>query len=173
MHTFVGDHFPVWGTCLGFEWLVDIFGGNGSIVAGFDAENLAAPLILTHEAATSRTYAMANASLIEQLETKNITFNAHSKGIGVAAAYANTKLMEVFHVLSISVDRSGKQFVAQIEGKLLPIFGNQFHPEKIEFVNSSAAASNIPRGPHAVAAARELAAVFVSEARKNRHPTAH
>ena len=27
-----GDYFPVWGTCLGFEWLTDIFGGSRSTI---------------------------------------------------------------------------------------------------------------------------------------------
>ena len=31
-----GDFYPVWGTCDGFEWLMQIFGGMGDIVSGFD-----------------------------------------------------------------------------------------------------------------------------------------
>ena len=27
-----GDYFPIWGTCLGFEYLVDILGGPGALV---------------------------------------------------------------------------------------------------------------------------------------------
>ena len=75
-----------------------------------------------------------------------------------------------FSVLSTSVDRGGKVYVAQVEGRDgLPIYGNQFHPEKIEFVKTSSRYPNIPRGPDAVAFSRHLAKFFVSEAAKSEH----
>ena len=41
-----GDYFPVWGTCLGFELLTTIVGGEG-ILSQVDAENYSIPLNLT------------------------------------------------------------------------------------------------------------------------------
>jgi len=98
-------------------------------------------------------------------------------------------------VLSSSVDREGKPYVAQVEAKELPIYGNQFHPEKVQFVHSRSD-PDIPRGPHAIALSRHdmpvltelclclclglsvagvrryLAQFFVSEARKSNHTAA-
>ncbi len=41
----LGQVFPVWCTCLGFEWLSQYFAGD-AILSKFDAENLALPLTL-------------------------------------------------------------------------------------------------------------------------------
>lgn len=50
-----GDFFPIWGTCLGFEWLVQILSGDDEILqSGFDAENISLPLNLTNDAQDSR-----------------------------------------------------------------------------------------------------------------------
>ena len=43
-----GDHFPVWGTCLGFELLAFIASGNdNSVLSPTDATNLSLPLKFT------------------------------------------------------------------------------------------------------------------------------
>lgn len=166
-----GDFFPVWGTCLGFEWLVEIFGGKGSIVGGFDSEDLPGSITFTESEKTSRVYAAANSSLISWLQTENITYNAHRQGISPESFTGNKGLTDTFKVLASEKGRKGKPFVAQMEGKTYPFYGNQFHPEKIQFVHSPAD-PHIPRSDHAVAAARHLAQFFVSEARKSQHSNA-
>merc|ERR1712087_514853 len=108
----------------------------------------------------------ANASLTTWLQNENITFNNHVQGITPESAAQNKDLMQVFNILSTEVDKKGKEFVAQVEGKTLPFYGNQFHPEKVQFVHNTPD-HNIPRGAHAIAAARHLAHFFVSEARKS------
>jgi gamma-glutamyl hydrolase len=163
-----GDYYPVWGTCDGFEWLMEIFGGMGDIVPGFDSEYMPAKLTFTPAAKTSRLYRGANATLLNWLATEPITYNAHHEGITPKSAASNKGLAQSIDVLSTSVDRKGKAFVAQFEAKTLPIYGNQFHPEKIQFVHSSSD-PHIPRTAEAVAAARYLAQFFVSEAKKSNH----
>ena len=54
------------------------------------------------------------------------------------------------------------------QAKTLPIYGNQFHPEKIQFVHSSVD-KDVPRTPEAVAGARYLAKFFAAEAGKSNH----
>ena len=46
-----GDHFPVWGTCLGFQLLSYIVGGD--VLSFVDAENYSIPLNLTSGETTS------------------------------------------------------------------------------------------------------------------------
>jgi gamma-glutamyl hydrolase len=96
----VGDYFPVWGTCLGFEWLVSIFGGcsrgqdagdavpqpgpavpagrycggDTCMSAGFDAEDLPLPLTFTDAAASSRLYAATNKTEMHWLASEAITY---------------------------------------------------------------------------------------------------
>lgn len=42
-----GDHFPLWGTCLGFELLSVIQSNDTSVLTAVDAENYSIPLVLT------------------------------------------------------------------------------------------------------------------------------
>jgi gamma-glutamyl hydrolase len=161
-----GDFFPVWGTCLGFEWLVTIFGG--AMASGFDAEYLPASVNFTAAGRASRLYKSAEASIMTSMENEKITYNAHQQGITPSVFGATAALTNVFEVISTSVDRKGKVYVSQIEGKTYPFYGNQFHPEKIEFVFDPVDV-NIPRTPHAIAASRQLSAFFISEAAKNMH----
>eukprot|EP00967_Tisochrysis_lutea_P128704 scaffold220512_cov23-Tisochrysis_lutea.AAC.2 len=138
-----GDFFPIWGTCLGFEYLVDILGGPGAlvprspadpIVPGYDAEGLALPLNLTEAATNSRLFHGVDPALLDAVRRENVTYNAHVQGIEPSSFMRNTPLKETFRVLGTSVDRNGRSFVALIEGARLPFYGTQFHPEKVEFV---------------------------------------
>jgi len=164
-----GDFFPVWGTCLGFEWLVEIFGGTDAITDGFDANDLASNMTFTEAAKTSRVYESANPSLLQWLASEPITYNAHTEGISPeSTAWGTTGLLDTFTILATEKDRNGRASVAQIEGKTLPFYANQFHPEKVQFVHGPWQPA-IPRSAHAIAAARHLAQFFVNEARKNNH----
>jgi gamma-glutamyl hydrolase len=159
-----GDFFPVWGTCDGYEWIVEIFGGTLIKSGSFDSEDYPHTMDFTDAVKTSRIYASANASLLSWLANENITYNAHKAGVDPA----DPEVPKTFNVLATDVDRKGKPYIAQLEGKTLPIYANQFHPEKVQFVHNSRQPS-IPRTEHAVAAARHLAQFFVSEAKKNKH----
>ena len=159
-----GDYFPVWGTCLGFEWLTDIFGGSRSTIDdGYDSEGLKLPLTFTAAAAASRTYAAQNASVQHWLATEPLTYNLHHEGIEPRRFAANKGLHESMNVLATGADRKGRAFVAQMEHKTLPIYGNQFHPEK------NGAEKGAPSSAHAVAIAQQLSAFLVSEASKSNH----
>lgn len=163
-----GDYFPVWGTCLGFEWLTDHFAEDRTAITdGFDSEGLALPLDFTAAAADSRIYSATNASMMKWLGSEAITYNAHHEGIE-PSRFATFHGLDDMMVVATGTDRKKKPFVAQVEHKTLPVYANQFHPEKIEYDTGS----SVPKTPHAVAAARELASFFVSEAKKSTHTPA-
>lgn len=42
----------------------------------------------------------------------------------------NARLSAMFDVLSVNDDKQGRTFVSTIEGKKLPFYGVQWHPEK-------------------------------------------
>ena len=45
-----GDYFPIWGTCLGFQWLLMLTSHNDNILDGdFDSDNYTIPLNFTSE----------------------------------------------------------------------------------------------------------------------------
>lgn len=157
-----GDYFPIWGTCIGFEWLVKIFGNT--TLDHFDAENLRLPLNFSEVAPSSRTYAGASSSLVSWFAKEAITLNYHNWGITPEHFASNSGLASQFKVLATNLDRRGKVFVSHFEGATLPIYGTQFHPEKVEYYKARLHSTG-----HAIAGARYLGQFFVSEAMKNNH----
>ena len=170
-----GDHFPIWGTCNGFEWLVQLAGGT--LDTGFDAENVSLPLDMTTAAPTSRLFSPLDASLYAMLQDPEATsaFNNHHAGITPERFAATPSLSEAFTVLSTSVDPNGVEFVSTMEAAddRLPFYGVQWHPEKNVWENgeypSGAPYENIPHTPDAMDMTLYLARFFVSEARLNDH----
>ncbi|EWM22091.1 gamma-glutamyl hydrolase [Nannochloropsis gaditana] len=184
-----GDYFPVWGTCLGLEWMVEAVCAEAVskdpeaprfvIDTGYDAWNLTLPLSFTEAAKTSRLFHELPPALWDAAAAEHLTMNNHHKGVAPAHLAATPALSEAFTVISTDLDRSGTPFVSTLEGKDgRPWYGVQFHPEKaifewgvaggedggeawpFEATNHSLAAQNL---------ARYLADFFVGEARKNRH----
>ena len=86
-----GDYFPVWGTCKGYEDLLQIVGGSRVLDRKFDAVDFPAALRLTHSS-PGRMLAGANASLLEWVSAEPITYNNHGAGITPSHLVANAKL---------------------------------------------------------------------------------
>lgn len=164
-----GGHFPVYGACLGFEWIVEAVGGRNSLMTGLDAHNISLALNLTEEGKASRIYADEAAQRI--LATQPVTMNVHQVGLAPAEYAQNEALKSVFKVLSTNVDRQGREFVSSIEGRDAPIYGVQYHPEKNIFEWGTFADGTpyevIQHTPEAVQITQSIANFYVSEARKN------
>lgn len=138
-----GDYFPVWGTCLGFEFLVMLTAHSDEVMlqTSFNAENISMPLIFPSEDDVKRsngTYSTTselypNDFMKDVLGNKNITMNNHVRGIDPDHFLSNTNLTDMFHITSTNFDRDGKPFVSSIEGKSFPFYGVQYHPEKNNF----------------------------------------
>jgi gamma-glutamyl hydrolase len=127
-----GDFFPVWGTCLGFEWLMIATSGNDSILDSvFDSENYSIPLDFTAAVSQSRLFSHAPPEVVKTLATENVTMNNHMAGIAVDHFYATPELSTFYNVLSTNTDRAGWEFVSTVEAYNYPIYGTQWHPEKV------------------------------------------
>lgn len=159
-----GVYFPVWGTCLGFEWIIETVGGTAALeYKHFDAMDEPARLRFLFSLDSDRLFKDANSSFMNWLVSEDITYEDHRDGIEPTRFDANPALSKAFDVLATSRDREGRPYVAVIQGKRLPWYGVQFHPEKVRYV-SAEAAPNVPRSPEAIAVADYLAAFFVGEA---------
>lgn len=165
-----GDFFPVWGTCLGFEWLIEVIGGNRAIQTNFEADDLSQKLNFTL-ASPGRLFAGANASIMTWLATEDITYNMHDLGIEPGHFKRDRALSKNMEVLATSVDRTGKPFVAAVEHQKFPLYGVQFHPEKVRYAKNPHFMNwtmHIPKTPEAIAASDYLARFFVAQASKTK-----
>ena len=161
-----GEVFPVWGTCLGFEWIVEALGGPDAVASGFDAENVSLPLDLTAAAATSALLGGAGkAPLRAALAAEPLAMNNHRKGISPAAFAASPPLARALAVLSTNVDGRGARFVSSVESRDGGhVFAVQWHPEKNAFEfgeRDGVPYEAINHSAHAVAATFALAKTFV------------
>lgn len=146
---------PVWGTCLGFEWIQEILGAE---LATFDAQNLSLPLAIREQG-----FLLRSPSMRQILQEQNVTMNNHNYGVTVQ----ESKL----RILSTSFDRNGKEFVSTAEGGHL--YGVQWHPEKNAFEHGERLDGMpyeaIDHSSDAVSVTSSFASSLVDLARLNNH----
>jgi gamma-glutamyl hydrolase len=172
------DYFPVWGTCLGYEWILQIHDG-AEVNETFDAENLPLTLDFTHSLSSSRIFANASRlhdpdgnNLMDVFKTQPISFNNHHLGMTPKLFSQYENLSKFFRVIAINEDRKGSPFIAIIEGIHYPFYAVQWHPEKNQFewgIQNNSYFQDIPHQRSAIWASWYLADFFVNEARKNNH----
>lgn len=128
-----GNYFPLWGTCLGFERMFQLFANdvNGTLIRTVDAENFAINLGFTADGWLSRMFGGMSYELFKEVASPigDLAFNNH--GLGVHPDdFRASPAGKMFHVLSVDEDRNGTLFVSTVEGRHFPFFGTQWHPEK-------------------------------------------
>ena len=164
-----GDYFPIWGTCLGFEFLSVVVDGIDALSA-FDAENISLPLIFSSKAKSSKLFSglnqMNRESMMDYLASFNVTNNMHHFGVS-PDRYSSPPLSDFYDALATSVDRENRHFVAAIESKKYPFFGVQFHPERSLFEWTPS--EQVDHSSRTVEFAQYFSRFFVGEARKSTH----
>lgn len=151
-----GDYFPIWATCLGYEYLLMMASTEGTSIleGGFDAENVSLPLKLVNQP-YSRLYAPHKIANIVQ--TENVTLHNHFMGIEPFIFLQDEGLTSMFHITSTNRDGKGRPFVSSIEPRCPdrhPFYGVQFHPEKNAFeygtTGANAPYEEINHSPHGI-----------------------
>jgi gamma-glutamyl hydrolase len=132
-----GDFIPLWGVCMGFQWLLIAQSKDANILdppsGQMDSYNISMQLDFTTNATSSKLFSVAPDSLMKIYATQNVTMNNHHYGIYPEHFYATGALSSFFNVLSTNEDRQGVEFVSTMESFDYPIFGTQWHPEKNNF----------------------------------------
>jgi gamma-glutamyl hydrolase len=165
-----GDYFPLWGTCQGFQLFHVLIANKPDeymVVENYDAWDVSWALDWVPEnIKKSRMLQGVDQQVINDLGTLDITMNYHHLGVHPNMYDKYPELKEQLNVLATGTDRNKKPFIALIEGKNLPIYGAQFHPERPQY---EWGVSACPHSEEAIRANMIFANFFVRECRKNTH----
>jgi len=171
-----GNFLPLWGTCMGFQWLLIAASKNSNILdpknGQMDSYNLSIPLdfVSGSIATQSKLFGSAPSDIVDILATQNVTMNNHHYGIFTEHFQSTTSLSSFFRLISTNKDRQGVEFVSTIESFDYPIFGSQWHPEKNGFEwgkTNGIPNEAINHSPPSIAIAQYTADFFVQQARQN------
>ena len=122
--------YPLWGTCLGYEYLIAYTTDLGKSSWGiYDYHKVSLPIFFTKNPKKTKMFQGLGDTAFE-FSHKNFTYNSHRYGISPDFLESDIQLKEFWDVTSISLMPNGTEFTASIESKNYPIFGTQFHPEK-------------------------------------------
>jgi len=158
-----GDHFPIWGTCLGFE-LLSVLTAGSNYLTNCDSFT---PRSLTFQTAakSSRLFGNAPEDVLDTLANSASTANIHEMCL-TEANFTNSRLSEFYDITTTSIDDAGLTFISSVEAKNYPFWGVQFHPEKVlyEWLKPT-----IPHSAGAVDASQYFADFFINQARKSGH----
>ncbi|KAF0687676.1 Aste57867_20660 [Aphanomyces stellatus] len=164
-----GTYFPLWGTCLGFEWLIELQAEDSSILDKVDADNISSTLAFQQSNDASRLLSFSHH--FDKLATQGIAANFHNYGILQSHFDATPKLTSFYKVLATSEDRQGLTYVAAIEAFDVPFYAVQFHPEKNPYElgddKTGGAMNLVDHSYEAIVISQEFAHFFVGEARRN------
>ena len=173
--------FPVWGTCQGFQQLAQ-FAATGSNMhpsvlhrTGNATDGVALPLDFAVDPKRgTRMLADAPESVVQTLTSKPVTLNLHHYSLLANESRLHPNISATFRTIATNtVD--GVEFVSMLEGRELPFYASQFHPEKNAFEWDQAWCSSArvdaaeAHSDAAIQAVGWLARFFVGEARKCSH----
>lgn len=126
---------PLWGTCMGFQFICDGILAE-EILEKYNDMSLLHPAILTEKSKTCKTYSKFTPADFDIFEKKDSTIYFHSFGVSEEGFNAKKELVDLFDITSFGVDKDNKKFINSIESKTGNIFGTQYHPEKNPYIRT-------------------------------------
>lgn len=92
-----GDYFPLWGTCLGFEFLTYVSANQTEIRANCNSYSQSVPLTFKTGFKASRMFGTAPDTVIKILQNEAVTANFHSFCVTekVASRRSDTKCVDI------------------------------------------------------------------------------
>ncbi|XP_063827781.1 gamma-glutamyl hydrolase-like [Ostrinia nubilalis] len=162
-----GDYFPIFGECLGLQFLIVVASGRGEPQNKMRCHGFGNfPIYYADGFRNSKLFAGASDDVLDILKNEAVTVNAHKFCITDENLKA-FNLTKDWLVSSYSDDIYGAKFIASIEHTRYPFYALQFHPEKIFF--EWKLQRGYPRTETAMRASKYFMDFFVSECRKNTH----
>jgi len=162
-----GEFIPLWGTCLGFELIATLLADTKAVLVKTEGVyNVATPLefdISTVKKA--RMFKYFNDNDFNSLRTENTTAEYHHWGITQKSFDKYVNLDRYLKITSFGRDTADELYIATYEGKHLPIYAVQFHPEKIPYDRKPT--DNVPQFGNAIKISQNLGLFLADELRKN------
>jgi len=115
-----GDYFPIWGTCQGMQRLMQSVGGR---LERLDSRRFSKGTRFVIQ--PTQKYSR----LLSQVTQLKRPIFDHEYGISLYNFMKTAELRKHYRILATSHDRAGKEYVSLIEGRNLPFYGIQSHPE--------------------------------------------
>ena len=162
-----GDYFPIWGTCLGNQFLSVLASRDVNLLSRTDSENYTIPLNLSSNYRNSKLFRDIPENLAKFLSTAPTTINMHHYSVLVSKFKENENIRNFFRILSTNNDRNGEEFVSTMEGIKYPMYGIQWHAEKNTF--EWTLNENIPHQEMSIKLTQYMSNFFVNEARQSQH----
>jgi len=166
--------FPVWGTCQGFQQLVQYASGHmlPSVLhlTGDPTEDNGLPVAFKPQRSPSRLLTALTARANATLTTQPVTLNLHHYSVLLNETKIHPTIAKNLNVLATSTVL-GVEFATLLEYTSLPFYGSQFHPEKNAFEwsqpweQSPKVQPRVVHGGDAVTTMTTLADFFVAQAR--------
>jgi gamma-glutamyl hydrolase len=124
----LGDYFPIWGVCCGFQMLLFLIGKFYSLKK-YPSHGLTL-IHITKAGKKSRMLHGFTDKYLEYLEKYPSCRNNHEYGISPEDFNANKNLKRFYKIVGTSIAENDKEYVAAIEARDFPFYGVQWHPER-------------------------------------------
>ena len=161
-----GNYYPIWGTCLGFEFLC-VMPLNNKLIE-YNNLLLLSKFDSKHELVKFKLYKHAAIPIKSSSCNDTVIKNANIYMNHISGYKTDKETMNLFNkyltVISSNKDRQGKEYISTIKYKYYPFYGTQWHPEKIAFE------FNFPRIEHRqndIAFSKLWSQFFIEECMKN------
>jgi anthranilate/para-aminobenzoate synthase component II len=118
-----GAYIPVFGICHGLQLVLSTYGALWPLES-FNAEGVH-PAVLR---LTADAHREGRLNRVTRRFPRTAPFS-HGHGFSVERFRSSPILHNVFRILSTTKDRNGETYISMVEGKSLPIYLTQFHPE--------------------------------------------
>jgi len=146
--TDTGNHFPMWSTCLGFEFMMMMEGHTEEEVHDYyvksfgietvDARSYSVPLEFMY--GEEKFVKNLISPLFSEMSLDDITKYQHNNVFYMNHGYGFPLTPELLlwyerfiHILAKNKDKQGLEYISAIKYKKYPFYGVQFHPEKPNF----------------------------------------
>ncbi|XP_017080231.1 gamma-glutamyl hydrolase A isoform X2 [Drosophila eugracilis] len=127
-----GGYFPIWGTCLGFQFILIHAAGEAKTRTDCQPMRNAMPVKLVKNYQKSQFFESLSNTVAEEMEKHSFACHQHRFCI-TKESLESYGLANDWQPLATQKDSSGLEFITIVEHRRFPIFGCQFHPERAAF----------------------------------------